>query len=117
MLLDGHHRREAYRRARVTTAVPVEWFKGDLDAAIVEAGARNCQEKLPMSNADRMNFAWRLVKLGTLSKAAMRKAAGSVRAATVGRVLTALRPEARLRTTGRGCRPDKRSRESRGGRG
>jgi hypothetical protein len=77
VLLDGHHRREAYRRAKVADAVPVEWFVGGLDAAIAEAGARNCQDKLRMTTPERMNFAWRLVTLTKLSKADVRRASGA----------------------------------------
>lgn len=94
-LLDGHHRREAYRRVKFHKPVPVEWFKGDLDAAIAEAGARNCQDKLPMSAAERMDFAWKLVRLGGLSKAQIARAtaAGDGQVATMRRALRALNAE------------------------
>ena len=98
VLLDGHHRREAYLLAKKPEGVPVEWFSGSLDAAIAEAGAHNCQDKLAMSTPQRMNFAWRLVKLGTLSKAEMRKAAavGDGEIAVMRRVLGTLQPMIRV---------------------
>jgi hypothetical protein len=69
VLLDGHHRKEAYRRAKHPAALPVEWFTGSLDEAIAEAVARNCQEKLPMTGPQRANAAWKLVTFNGLSKA------------------------------------------------
>ena len=75
LLLDGHHRREAYRRAKFAKPVPVEFFEGTPREAVLEARARNSTPKLPMSGAERMNDAWRLVKLGGLSKAQISKAA------------------------------------------
>lgn len=95
VLLDGHHRREAYRRAKAADAVPVEWFKGDLDAAIVEAGARNCRDKLPMSATERMDFAWKLVRLGAHSKAEIVEATAAAdgQVATMRRVLRALQAD------------------------
>jgi hypothetical protein len=69
LLLDGHHRIEAYRAAKVAAPVPVEWFKGTPGEAILEARARNSATKLPMSSAERHDDAWRLVRLGRHSKA------------------------------------------------
>jgi hypothetical protein len=64
VLLDGHHRLEAYRRARVTIPIPVKFFKGTLQEAVLAARKANSTPKLAMSPAERANDAWRLVKLG-----------------------------------------------------
>ncbi len=75
LLLDGHHRLEAYRVAKVAAPVPVEFFKGMPSEAVLEARARNSATKLPMSSAERHDDAWRLVKLARHSKAEVCKAA------------------------------------------
>lgn len=68
VLIDGHHRLEAYHAARHRKPVPVSWFRGTLDEAVLEAGRLNTKASLVMSNQERMNFAWRLVLLGRHSK-------------------------------------------------
>lgn len=75
--VDGHHRLAAYREAKVTGPIPVEWFGGTLDDAVSEAIKRNSRDKLPMSRNDKLEAAWRLVVLGANSKAEI------VRATTV----------------------------------
>jgi ParB-like chromosome segregation protein Spo0J len=74
-LIDGHHRLEAYGVAGFGEPVPVEYFKGSLDEAILEAGRTNSKAKLAMTHLDRQNFAWRLVRLGTYTKKQEREAA------------------------------------------
>lgn len=74
--IDGHHRLAAYRAAKVGGSVPVEWFEGGLDDAIAEAARRNQKVKLQMTQAERLEAAWRLVILRTYSKAATAAAAG-----------------------------------------
>lgn len=74
-LIDGHHRIEAYRSAKVTEPVPVRYFEGSLDEAVLEAGRANAKAKLPMDTRQRMNYAWRLVLLGEHSKAQIVEAA------------------------------------------
>lgn len=76
VLVDGHHRIEAYRRAGVTTGIPVRYFEGTPEEAVLEAGRANSQAKLTMTARERQDFAWRLVQLGGHSKAAIVRAAG-----------------------------------------
>lgn len=68
VLIDGHHRLAAYRLAKVTSAIPVKYFEGTLEDAVLEAGRSNSKAKLPMNNQDRQNYAWRLVLMGNFSK-------------------------------------------------
>ncbi len=68
VLIDGHHRVVAYGLAKATSAIPVAYFKGTLEEAVLEAGRANSKAKLPMNNQDRQNYAWRLVQMGTFSK-------------------------------------------------
>jgi len=96
ILIDGHHRVEAYRRAKVSTPVPVCYFTGTLEEAVLEAGRANSRAKLSMSVQERMDYAWRLVRMGGYSKKQVVDAAvvsdgqvGSMR-----RVLKALGAEA-----------------------
>ena len=74
-LIDGHHRVEAYELAGFRDPVPVEYFLGPLDDAILEAGRTNSKAKLPMTPQERQNFAWRLVRMGGYSKRRVREAA------------------------------------------
>ena len=74
-LLDGHHRLEAYRRAKANDPVPVEFFQGSPAEAVLAARKANSEPKLPMSVTERHDDAWRLVKLGRHSKAEIQGAA------------------------------------------
>jgi ParB-like chromosome segregation protein Spo0J len=65
VLVDGHHRLIAYRIAKATSAVPVRYFDGTLEEAVLEAGRMNSKVKRPMSNKERQDYAWRLVLMGT----------------------------------------------------
>lgn len=76
ILIDGHHRRAAYMQADVTKPVPVQYFQGSLEEAVLEAGKANSKAKLPMITSERQNYAWRLVLLGTYSKKQVRDASG-----------------------------------------
>lgn len=76
ILIDGHHRRAAYMQANVTNPVPVQYFQGSLEEAVLEAGKANSKAKLSMIMSDRQNYAWRLVLLGTYSKKQVRDASG-----------------------------------------
>ena len=71
LLLDGHHRLEAYKAAGVTAPVAVEFFTGTPKDAVLVARARNSPTKKAMSKMDRLNAAWVLVKLGEHTKAAI----------------------------------------------
>lgn len=68
VLIDGHHRVVAYGLAKATSAIPVSYFEGTLEEAVLEAGRANSKAKLPMHNRDRQDYAWRLVVMGTYSK-------------------------------------------------
>lgn len=107
-LLDGHHRLEAYRRARVDDPVPVEFFQGSPAEAVLAARKANSEPKLPMSVTERHDDAWRLVKLGRHSKSEIQGAAnishGSVAAMRV--ALSALGQE-----EAEGCRTWREARE------
>lgn len=67
MVLDGHHRLEAYKRAGVKAPVPVEIFEGSIEDALLESAARNSKDKMPMRQADKVNRAWRMVCITTKS--------------------------------------------------
>lgn len=64
VVIDGHHRLAAYSRAGVTSNIPVAFFEGTLEEAVLEAGRSNSQAKLQMDNQERQDFAWRLVRMG-----------------------------------------------------
>lgn len=94
-VIDGHHRFAAYEEARKIRAravkgggtqgqrtatqggvkVPVRWFEGSLEEAVLEAGRANSKAKLPMTTPERMNYAWRLVVMGAFTKAKIVEAA------------------------------------------
>ncbi|TPL45439.1 ParB N-terminal domain-containing protein [Mesorhizobium sp. B2-4-6] len=76
ILIDGHHRIEAYGAAKWAAPVPVTYFEGTPEEAVLVAGEANSKAKLPMDNTDRQNFAWRLVLIDRHSKAAVAKASG-----------------------------------------
>lgn len=75
-LIDGHHRLAAYEAEEIAGPIPVDYFRGSLEEAILEAGRQNTKAKLPMSTFERQNFAWRLVLLGEYSKKQTVEAAG-----------------------------------------
>ncbi|ACA15989.1 ParB domain protein nuclease [Methylobacterium sp. 4-46] len=87
-LIDGHHRYEAYRTAEKTAGIPVRYFGGTLDEAVLESGKANSKAKLSMNSQERQNYAWRLVLMGLYSKADTAAAAGvaSSQVATMRRV-------------------------------
>lgn len=61
VLLDGHHRMAAYRKAGWRRDVPVTIFRGTLDEAIGRACRDNQRDHLSMTNGERMSAAWRMV--------------------------------------------------------
>jgi len=63
--------------------------------AIAESGRENCKTKLPMTNSERQDYAWRLTKMGLHSRAEVAKAAGvgPSQVAIMRGVLTKLGPE------------------------
>lgn len=60
VLVDGHHRVEAYQGVQFTQPVPVIVFDGSLDDAINEALRGNSKDKLSMTSREKSNAAWRL---------------------------------------------------------
>lgn len=69
-VIDGHHRMMAYRRAKKEDeklpldTIPVDVFDGSLDEAIRQSAVLNSKDKLPMTRADKLERAWKLVCLG-----------------------------------------------------
>lgn len=101
VVVDGHHRLEAYKAAK-RKAVPVTYFTGNLDQAVLVGGTNNSRVKLPMNGIERQDFAWRLVTLGSAySKRDIVRASG-VSDGQVGnmrRAATKLGPEAKRFTS------------------
>lgn len=103
IVVDGHHRLEAYRRAQAggKTGKPMKALVaalGDvsLQEAISTATQRNARDKLRMAAADKMNAAWRLVCMGQGS------IAEHARAATVSPAQISLMRSAKVRLMGEG---------------
>lgn len=67
-VIDGHHRLLAYDRLGITEGIPVVVFEGDLDAAMAQSAAANSKDRLVMRTDDKLNYAWRLTIISTLSK-------------------------------------------------
>ena len=74
VVVDGHHRLEAHRKAGVTH-VPVVAFKGTVREAVLEACAANSITKQPMTLSERQDAAWCYVLLGQHTKPQLAKAA------------------------------------------
>jgi ParB-like nuclease domain len=72
-VVDGHHRLAAYHTASWIAPIPATVFSGTLDEAYLEALKVNSRNKLSMTKDDKHEAAWRLVKLGVLSKAQIRE--------------------------------------------
>ena len=51
----------------------VQWFIGPLNAAVEASIAANSKTKLPMTLQEKLNAAWRLVRLGGFSKAQIKR--------------------------------------------
>ncbi|WP_292682509.1 hypothetical protein [Mesorhizobium sp.] len=116
-ILDGHHRRIAYERAKIVKNIPVRAFTGSLDEAMAEAVSLNSKDKMPMRLPEKMNKAWQLVVCTELKKSqivtACSVADGSVAAmrrvkrelATLGRTIAQMLEmtweEARLESQGK----------------
>ncbi len=77
VVIDGHHRLDAYKLACVTNTVPVNWFCGSVEEAVLEAGRINSKVRLVMGTQERMNYAWRLVLLDKYTKPEMMEASGA----------------------------------------
>ena len=80
VLLDGHHRMKAYRKAGWEKEIPVQVFSGTLDAAIGRSTRENHRDSLQMTNAEKMDSAWRMVCVTRLTiKAISRDTGASMR--------------------------------------
>lgn len=63
IIIDGHHRLEAYRKAKAVK-VNAFIFNGDAFAAKLESAKENQKARLQMSTQERQQSAWNLVKEG-----------------------------------------------------
>jgi hypothetical protein len=63
VVLDGHHRLEAYKEAK-RDDVPVVYFLGNPKEALLEAGAENNKDRLAVTSAEKSERAWQLVISG-----------------------------------------------------
>ncbi|TPJ73446.1 ParB/RepB/Spo0J family partition protein [Mesorhizobium sp. B2-6-2] len=72
-VVDGHHRRHAYLRAGVHTAVPVEVFEGTLEEALAFAVEANSKDRLPMTLVEKLDRAWFLTVTTDLSRDRIRR--------------------------------------------
>lgn len=73
-VIDGHHRRVAYQRAKIHKAIPVKLFRGSFAKAIAFSASANSKDKLPMSRDDKLNRAWFLLAYTDMSKSDVTKA-------------------------------------------
>lgn len=77
VVVDGHHRLEAYREAGWGSAeIAVSCLTGTLEEALLEGAKANCRPTLQMDKSERLNAAWRLTLLAGSSKAQLAEAAG-----------------------------------------
>lgn len=84
VVVDGHHRLEAYRAASWgNEEIAVSCLTGTLEEALLEGAKANCRPTLQMDKRERLNAAWRLTLLAESSKAQLAEAAG-VATSTIG---------------------------------
>ncbi|WP_349359086.1 nuclease [Stappia sp.] len=76
ILIDGHHRHEAYQRSPDRQDIPVRYFEGSPEEAVLEAARANTRAVLPMDNRQRQDLAWRLTLCGLYSKRQIAEASG-----------------------------------------
>lgn len=63
ILVDGRHRMEAYKVARRAESIPVMEFQGSPKEALLEAHRVNNMPALGLTKSERMDAAWKLVRL------------------------------------------------------
>jgi ParB-like nuclease domain len=63
VVVDGHHTLEAYKEAKRTT-IKCTWYSGTVREAYDQSMLRNNRDKLPVTQADRMQAAWKRVLIG-----------------------------------------------------
>jgi hypothetical protein len=61
VVVEGHHRLDAYHTAGWKGRVPVEYYEGSIEAAEIEALKRNIKNKLPVTRPAKSEAAWRLM--------------------------------------------------------
>lgn len=97
VVLDGHHRVLAYRQEQegksIDISIPVEVFSGSVEDALLECSADNHRDRLNMTHADKLERAWKLVKLGPYKVNQICSATGAS-PSTVKRMRAALRSPA-----------------------
>jgi len=62
IIVDGHHRLEAYRM-ELRDEIPVEFFRGTVQEAILLSGTANSKTIMPLNRFQRSNWAWKLVRM------------------------------------------------------
>lgn len=67
-VVDGHHRLAAYDTAKWTQDIPVSVFNGTLEEARLEGLKLNSKNKLALTDQDKQEAAWELVKQRAGSK-------------------------------------------------
>ncbi|MBV5323176.1 ParB N-terminal domain-containing protein, partial [bacterium] len=67
-LCEGHHRVVAYRLAKTTVPIPVSYFQGSIEEAVLHSRGANSKAKLAMTTNERTNAAWKLVLMGAYTK-------------------------------------------------
>jgi hypothetical protein len=58
VVVDGHHRLEAYRKAKHTGTIRCQWFGGSVRAAMDASVYRNEKVHLPIDQGDKAEAAW-----------------------------------------------------------
>lgn len=84
VLLDGEHRLRAFqwiaRGKDEPMSAAVRFFSGDRTGALMAALMANVRDKLPMTKAEKEDFAWKIVRdegaLATVKKAPLARATG-----------------------------------------
>lgn len=76
IVVDGHHRLEAYGRVKSASPVPVRYFPGTPSEALLEAVRCNAQSSIQMDGPQRQTCAWRLVLTRLYSKRDIAQASG-----------------------------------------
>jgi hypothetical protein len=76
VVVDGHHRLDAYKRFGWKEPLTCDWFGGNVHEAVDESVRRNSVLKLQMDQPDRLEQAWKRTVLHWGSKADVRKLCG-----------------------------------------
>ena len=76
IVVDGHHRLEAYGRVKGANPVQVRYFPGTPSGALLEAVRCNAHASIQMDGPQRQTCAWRLVLTQLYSKRDIAQASG-----------------------------------------